>query len=694
MDEYIKKMFLEILTAEEQELISIFSVICREGLAVDVACNLLMNDRPRDFNSLIDKLSAQNWIFCDCQTIYIEQEVSEAVLKFNSVESHVAISLLTSLSKYIVLQPLDDMISRQQYFVAARLLLSYLMNHWDVLYANNNQLTSLFSDAVIAFATNVELSFYGNKRQLTHALEDRIDFQLLTFVKELPEQPNLVGYANLLLGRLYTGIFRYYEARTCFDKADAILNNNAELLLAKAMMYENLGIQAKTFQFAYRAYLVNKEKLNYDANINVALYISYLCGLNESNKNCKYWRKIARSLLGDRTIPVGHIFNITLKEIEALIHIGDTILAHQIMDSVELEVYRLYGFNAPEMSRIYYIRSIVDYEVGMVRKSNEHYRQYVETNHYNFGASRGDTAILYSNMISENVIRGNNDTADIITIKMQDLHAEDSSIAPGVRWSQALANYASCFMGKYFEISKIYVNDVAKKIYDKELCPDEDTLSEIAPIFKDGGIPESVLMTEHYRTIQFCNINICLKEGKINEVKELIKKETEKEKNDISRLKWNIHMGRALIIEGKQEEALELWWNILDKTPKRYKFEIAKEVAEWASFYNMEFEAKNFYDVALYYDVLVYAKASDMAEALKDYAYVLNYCGFDESKEAWEQSVLLMQSINDNDGLALLYYFWGTTRQDSEAEKLLKKAIKYWKSENNVDETHLSFLVY
>ena len=645
--EYIKKMIYETLTVEEQNLLALLSVIC--------------------------------------QTIYIEKSVAEAVLKIHPIESNVAIRLLTSLTKYIVLQPLTDMITRQQYFLIARLFLTYLMDHWDE-HANNSQLTSLFSDAVIAFASNVELSFFGNKRQLVHCLEERIDFKLLAFLKEL-DVFHLKGVVCRLLGELYTEIFRYNEAEECFAKASTNLNEDADLFMAEARMYENLGIQAKAFQFAYRAYLLNKKNENSDANIKVSLYISYLCAVNESEANSKYWRNITRSLIGNRNVPSGHIFNITLKEIEALIHLDDAALAHQILDSAELGVYQLYGGDAPEMARISYIRSLVDGETGQLRKSNEHYRRYVHTNHLNYGYSVGDTVVLYSAIISDNVIRGNNQTANIFAIKMQDLYAEGSNIAPGVRLSQAFANCASNLADETYELSDAYL-EMANKIYVDELKPDVELLAEITPVFHNGIIPKSVLMTEEARIINIVSINICLGEGRFDDAKKLIEKLINEEKDTLELLKWNVHMGRVLILEGKQEEGVELWQKTLVKTPKRDRFELCKQMAEWASYYSMNFKAKEFYEEALLFDIMVYAKSSDIAEALQNYAKVLNYCGFNGSEENWEQAVLFMESVDDKDGLALLYLSWGVTRQDNEAERLIKKAISYWHPESGIfDET-------
>jgi len=682
---YIKKMFKEKLTVEEQKMVGLLSIICSEGLPMDVLFNVLKPDNPKAFNLSVDKLCKSNWIFIDYQTIYCDQQIATAVLELTTIDTDLVKKVLIGLQRKIVLHPLDDMLSKQGYYVLARLFLTYIMRVWDNMAFANRQITSLFSRAVIAYVTNVELSFCKNKRQSVYRLEDRIDYKLLQFLIGISRKSE--GIASLLLGELYAHIFRYDEAKAWFRRAETILGDDAELFMAKARMSENLGLPGKAFLWAWRAYLLNKKNMNDDANIEVCLYISYLCAVNESKDNSKYWRDIARSLMGNRSIPCNHIFNITLKEIEALIHLDDAALAHQILNSAELGVYKLYGCDAPEMARISYIRSLVDGETGQLRKSNEYYRRYVHTNHLNYGYSVGDTAVLYSAIISDNVIRGNNQTANIFAIKMQDLYAEGSNIAPGVRLSQAFANCASNLADETYELSDAYL-EMANKIYVDELKPDVELLAEITPVFHNGIIPKSVLMTEEARIINIVSINICLGEGRFDDAKKLIEKLINEEKNALERLKWNIHMGRILILEGKQEEGVELWQSILVKTPKRNRFELCKQMAEWANYYNLNFKAKEFYEEALLFDIMVYAKSSDIAEALQNYAKVLNYCGFNGSEENWEQAALFMESVDDKDGLALLYLSWGIAQQDSEAEHLIKKAISYWQPESGIfDET-------
>ncbi len=691
--DYIKRMYMESLTEKEQNLITLFSVICIEGVSVNVACNILKPDNPREFNSLVEKLCGWNWLFCDNQTVYSDPQIAAAVLEISELKSDSVFKILSTLREYIVLKPLDDMISRQEYFVVARLLLTYLMRKWEVTCPDNSQVLSLFSETVIAFATNAELSFFGNKRQPVYILEDRIDFKLLNYIKE-KEEFHPGGSVNRLLGGLFTSIFRYEEAKAAFQMAESIDDDDADLLLAQAIMYENLGIQGKAFQYAYRTYLMNKEYWNDDANIKVCLYIAYLCAVCESQENCKYWRNIARSLLGERKIPAIHIFSITLKEIEALLHLDDKALAFQILDSAELDVYKLYGGDAPEMARISYIRSLVDGEVGHLRKSNEYYRRYVNTNHLNYGYSVGDTAVLYSAIINDNIIRGNNNTANIFAIKMQDLYAEGSNIAPDVRLSQAFANCASNLADEIYELSDAYL-EMANKIYEDELKPDEELLAEIAPVFHNGIIPKSVLMTEEYRIINIVKINICLGEGRFDDVKQLIEELANEEKDSFERLKWNVHLGRTLIKEGKLDDGLNVWKDIINKVPNAYKFEITKEIAEWARSYDLIYDAMTFYEEAFQADTMVYGKTCDIAEALQCYADVLELCGLKgKSDEPWKQALMLMQSMGDKDGISLLYFSWGAAKQDYEAEVLLNKAIDNWEPEQYAFDETLSKMYY
>ena len=690
---YINKLFRDTLTAEEQGLVTLLSVISSEGLSLDVVFNVLKPDNPREFNILVEKLSAWNWLFCDHQMVYCDQQIASAVLDDTTIEVNSVEKILSALREYLVLQPLDDMLKKQEYFVVARLFLTYLMKQWKASYADNYQLIPLLSEVIIAFATNAELSFFGNKRQPVYSLVDRIDFQLLDFLQGLdgfgPE-----GKVFRLLGELYTRIFRYDEAKVCFQKAETCLGEDSNLLFAQALMYENLGIQGKAFQFAYRAYLINKQNRNCNQNIKVCLYISYLCGVCRSFDNCKYWRNIARSFMEDKAVPSGNIFSITLKEIEALLHLDDKALAFQILDSAELDVARLYGGDAPEMARISYLRCLVAGEAGHLRESIEYYRRYVSTNHLNYGFSVGDTALLYSAIINDNIIRGNNNTADIFAIKMQDLYAEGANIAPGVRLSQAFANCASNLADECYDLSEAYL-EVAQKIYEDELKPDDDTLSEITPIFHDGNIPKSVLMTEEYRIINVFKINICLGEGRFSDAKELIEKLKIGESDDLERLKWNVHLGRTLIKEGNPDDGLKVWKDIIYEVPNSHKFEIKNEIAEWAQRYDLIYDAMAFYEDALQADTMVYGKTCEIAEALQCYADVLELCGLkDKSDEPWKKALILMQSMGDKDGISLLYFSWGAAKQDYEAEILLKKAIELWEPEHYVYDETLSCMYY
>lgn len=689
--EYIQKMFFKTLTGEEQRILSILSVICSEGLSRKVACDVIGPESPVSFDALIDMLYSRYWLFCDHQTTYCDYQIRDAVLEVSRIDVDSVIKMLCSLKRYIVLQPLDDMLSQQQHFIAARLLLAYLMNVWSVEYCKICAYKD-FWEVVIALALHIEISYYKGRKPVS-CIEDRFDYKLLSFFRQISVPYYYQALAANLLGRLYTRIFRYDEAKTCFRDAEEYLYDDPRLLISQTLMYENLGLYANAFNCIYRAFLLNKEEKDDDANIEVCLYLAYLCAACDSPASGKHWRNIARSLIGRRRIPEGHIYNITMKEIEALLHIDDNALVSQILDVAELEVCKLYGCSAPEMGKIAYIRSMSDGEAGKNRKSNQEYKGYVEANHYNYGVSVADTACLYSGIISDNVIRGNNTTASIFAIKMQNLHAE-AGTAPGVRLGQAFANCASCMSDENYALADAYL-DMARHIYEEELRPNKTILSEIALVFQGGVIPKSVSMTDNEKIINQAYINICLGENRTEEAREMVEFLKDKEEDGLEFVKWDIYMGRILIKEGHQAEGLDMWRSAIRNAPKTGRFEVAKEVAEWARNYDLIYDAMAFYENALEADTMVYAKTCDIAEALQCYADVLELCGLKgKSDEPWQQALTLMQSLGDNDGIALLYFSWGAAKQDHEAEGLLNKAIERWEPEGFVYDETLSKMYY
>ncbi len=690
--EYIKEMYMESLTEEKRDLIRVLSVIATEGLPIDVACNIIMPEQPRQFGDLTDSLCSWKWVWCDHRTLIIKPEVAKNILHIAPIDADLSIKSLSALQKHIALKPLDDMMAKREYFVAARLLLSYLLEHKQLFREGNHQLISLFSEAVISFSDNVELSFYGNKRQPIWNLEDRIDFKLCSFVKEL-DTSRQNGQVYIRLGRLYSCIFRYHEARNCFALAGTACKDDALLSLAKARMYENYGSHDKAFYHAYCAYLTNKEKQNDEANIEVCLYIAFLCGVKMAFKDCKQWRDKARALTGGTSIPQHHLINILLKEIEALLHVHEKTMAYQILDSAELEVCHLYGDRAPELTRISYIRSFICGEMGQYRNLNEEYRRYVDTNHYNYAYSKADTAVLYCGIINENLCRGNSNSATYFAAKMQGLRADDSSVAPIVRLSEALSNSMTFFANGSNQISKGFIQ-MAQQIYDEELNPRESMLKELLPIFHNGIIPKGVFMVEEQRVIHILTLNVCFSEHQTDKAMELIERLIMESKGlDCS--KWQIQWGRLFIKDGAVDEGLDWWKSIFQNAPMAHKFELANEITAWASECGLASEVVEFYEEALQPDIMAYGKTSEIAEMLRNYAHTLVQSGSEKRPdEPWKQAIMMMNSLGDTDGIALAYYAWGTSKKGEEAEELFRKAIQYWKPERYVFDETLSKMYY
>ena len=673
----------ETLTCDEQVMVSFISVICAEGLATNVLCNIIMPNRPHDFYRYLDSLIEKGWIFCDESTIFCNNSIESDLLKSNIMEEKKIVRTLKRLKEYLIINPLDDMLSKQEYFVAARLLLTYIMNKWESL-SSSSHLKTIFSDVVVTFCTNAELSYYANNRKRVNTLEERTDFQLLYLIKNF----SYSGIVHVLLASLYNSIFRYSMAAVSFHKAEEYLgSHDSSLLYGKAIMYENLSLYHHAFQFAYSSFVQSND----NDKIKVALYISYLCAINESPSDSKKWRKVARTLIGNKSIAYYSDTNIMLMLIEALLHQKDASLGQQILDDVELIVIKLYGTYAPLLSNISIIRSIINETAGNLRGSDKNYHQYCKINHFCYGFSVADTAILYSSIINNNVIRGNIKTAQLYTFKLQKLYTETANFSPGVRLSQSLANAVSYLADNNLILSEYYL-EIAYKICENEIIPDEITLSEIQPVFSEG-IPESIKFSAVTRVLKQLSISISIGKGQFDEAKKIIETEKANESSLLEKLKWNIELGRTLIIEGNIDEGIQVWRETINNSPNTCKFTISKEIAEWALNLNMNFEAKVFYEEALAFDIMVYEKnIYEIANALQCYANVLSYCGFFEgSEDTFKQAELFFKSMDEQaDGLALLYLSWATTKQDSEAEILIKKAITYWKPENATFDESLS----
>ena len=682
------QMFQESLTQEEKRLVAFLAFTATEGISINTVYQVLKPSSPNEFRLSVESLGRRNSFSLVHQTIKISPQMADLILKTAPIDQPTIEKVLWEIYPYIALGPLDDMLGKREYFVLARLFLEYLLSSRNKVAIKDTPFISLFADVVIAFASNVELSLFGNKRQAVCQLEDRLDFRLLTHLVEIVENNEQVGAAYRLLGELYANIFRYDEAKDCFQKAEEHLGEDALLMMAQAKMYENLGLTPQAFQLAYRAYQLNKTTGQNEANIDVCLYLSSLCAFCKANTDSKFWRNKACALIGSRAVPPCHILSIRMKEIEAQVHLENTVLAHQTADAVELEIQNLYGTDAPEMAHLSVIRYFIDIEAGRGRRSLVHYQNYVRINHANYGFSVGDLAVLYGGIIQENISRGNRETVNIYTIKMQSLYAEGAHIAPGVRFCQAVSNCLAYASEGVYELCEAYL-DFAVEIYDKELMPDDALLEEIAPIFHSGRIPDAVLMREEYQLIHFLRINNCMAEGRIAEAKELIERLTLTEMDVLQRQKWAVQLGRVLIAEGKQEAGLRVWNKTLHKVDKVSKFEIAKEMAEWARVFHLNYDALHFYEEALQTETMAYGKTCDIVEALQCYADLLELCGLEEkSDESWKQALMLAQSAGDKDGIALLYYTWAATKEGHEAETLLEKAILHWTPDPSLfDET-------
>ena len=691
----MKTKFQELFqqfSPEEKETLSALSIICTESINVDVACEVLMPENPLCFYQLVNGLSESAWVYRDDDTLFCHPIITETLKKNFPISVEKYIRVLSMLLKRLTLQPLDDMYEAREYFKAARLFLIHMMDSFiRGSLPEDERLEMLYSECVLAFAHNSELSFYETRLRI-NVLSHRADFRLLQSVLALSTQP-CQGEVNVLLGNLFNQIFMYEDAKRCFSKAEEILGQNAELMMAEAMMYYNLGIMWRACQLAYSAYLQNKEKGHNDDNIEVCLFLSDICAYSQSEKSSELWGRRAQEIVGGRTIPQHHKFLIRVKGIEALLNIDKRTSAIKLLDIAELEALRLYGTQCPELSFVSQVRYLIDVHSDFQRESVKDYRDYVETNHYNYGFSAGDTMVLYSGYVSLYNTLESYYTSNYYTQKMQYLENEASFLAPGVRVGRALTNFYTCIVAGECAEAENFL-DEARRIYREELMLDGDVAPQIAPIFHDGVIPEEIVGYNLERGIHQCESLLLRLEpeggGDRRHLQEMIATEA----NPLERQLWQVQMGGVLVREGNQEGAVKLWREILDGAAKKDKFRVGKSISDCAQENGMTYEARDFLETALFFDNMVYASTRDMAEALKSYAQILKYLGLKGSEEPWEEAERLMWSIGDRDELSNLYLTWGLLHNDDEAVRLFQKAISLWKPECGPFDERLSNMYF
>ena len=685
---YLQKMFEETLSEDEKEVMAVASVICREGLDVEVLYNLYMPNSPHLLYDIVDSLCVRDLLFREHKRICCNKEISDAVLEVASVNERCLENLLMSLEEYLSVGPLDDYLARQQYFVAARLLLGYIMETWEDMIETTTAFDMALKKNLVNFASNAELSFYRSNRQPVCRLEERIDYKLLRFSYYVPSVANY----NALLGSLYSNIFMYDEAWQCLSESELFFESDPVLSLAFSEMYWNLSQTARSFQYAYKAYMQNLTDNNPDNNIYVCLYLSRLCGLYDIEDSCKSWLQKGKELIGKRRIPAIHPIRIMLLEIEALLTKDNLPAANDVLDKAQLMAVRLYGANSPALIMVSYIRYAVYTEIGMSRKAIEAYRDYVDLNHFNYGYSPADLSVLYSAIIDSNNERGCFCTSDIYEARMLELHSEPIPFAPGVRFSKAFSEATNCLVSKDYDLCAFYIEN-ARNIFLQEIKPDDRLIDSIRPVFEGGVVPDAVLGKYYERAVSSGEFEIELGRGEYSAARERVLNEISNEANSEERLMLSVRLGRIAIKEGNTEEGVRHWRNVISQADASCKFEIAKDIAEWAAVYELHHEAKEFYETALQAEYMIYAKTKDLAVALRNYAEALELYGQqDKSDESWQQAVDLFKATNDFDGLALAYWYWGTTKQDCQAEVLLKRAIKYWERESGIFDETLSHI--
>lgn len=668
-----------------KQVMTVASVVCVEGLDLEVLCNICEPNCPQALYEVAEALCRGNWLLREHRRIHCNPAIADAVLERNAICESRMKSLLINLKDYLEINPLDDYLSRRQYFVAARLLLGYAMEKWEEFPEKDLQFVSAFQTNVILFASNAELSFHRSPRQAVGRLEQRFDFKLLlsTF--------NITGNQRLfdMMGALYSRIFRYDEATVCFETAEpSSLSHQYQLMYLSEMCW-NLGLLAKSFAYAYNAFRKNEMEEEADQNIMVCLYISRLCALNDSMDSSRMWLEKGKALIGKRRVPEIHPIRIMYLEIEALLANDNYSKANEYLEKSELMAIKLYGENSPALSMISYIRYEMYVRLGMSRKSIEAYRDYVDCTHFNYGFSPADLSVLYSSIVDSCNERGSYSTAAIYEERMQDLHSDsdNASFAPGVRFFKALTEASNSLTRYDYELCAAHIED-ARGIFFGEIKPDEETLEAIRPVFEGSAIPDVVMGTTYRRALADWDFETRLKRGDYAEARTLIEEELADEQNVKKRLLLSVQQGRIDIKEGDTQTGIALWWDVVRRADASWRFEIAKYIAGCADELELQSEAILFYETALQAESMIYAKTKDLAVALRSYAEILQTYGRQQkSDELFQQAIELLKATHDRDGVALAFWYWGSMKQDHEAEFLMSRAIKYWDREGVFDET-------
>lgn len=682
--EYIQKVVSEF-PEDVKQVMTVASVVCVEGLDLEVLCNICEPNCPQALYEVAEALCRGNWLLREHRRIHCNPAIADAVLERNAICESRMKSLLINLKDYLEINPLDDYLSRRQYFVAARLLLGYAIEKWEEFPEKDLQFVSAFQTNVILFASNAELSFHRSPRQAVGRLEQRFDFKLLlsTF--------NITGNQRLfdMMGALYSRIFRYDEATVCFETAEpSPLSHQYQLMYLSEMCW-NLGLLAKSFAYAYNAFRKNEMEEEADQNIMVCLYISRLCALNDSMDSSRMWLEKGKALIGKRRVPEIHPIRIMYLEIEALLANDNYSKANEYLEKSELMAIRLYGENSPALSMISYIRYEMYVRLGMSRKSIEAYRDYVDCTHFNYGFSPADLSVLYSSIVDSCNERGSYSTAAIYEERMQDLHSDsdNASFAPGVRFFKALTEASNSLTHYDYELCAAHIED-ARGIFLGEIKPDEETLEAIRPVFEGSDIPDVVMGTTYRRALADWDFETRLKRGDYAEARTLIEEELADEQNAKERLLLSVQQGRIDIKEGDTQTGIALWWDVVRQADASWRFEIAKYIAGCADELELQSEAIQFYETALQAESMIYAKTKDLAVALRSYAEILQTYGRQQkSDELFQQAIELLKATHDRDGVALAFWYWGSMKQDHEAEFLMSRAIKYWDREGVFDET-------
>lgn len=288
---------------------------------------------------------------------------------------------------------------------------------------------------------------------------------------------------NTDIARLYISGFHYRQANNLLKESikveqELVGQETPYSLLAEALYWENYGVAlAQALPKAFAAY---QRARNLDFQSVIAAFIAYQLGLIGHTALCRQW--LAKVNMNSAQAKMWKQISFALLE-------DDPDKALEILDGVELRLMR-FNPEAPFLSRVYYVRSVIYGRCGLVKSSSEYYKKYTNLVQTQFASSDGAKFCLLAGRCQRLIDIGALTTAKSIVVSLEELDLANQDYALSVRLD-------ACFVlawfyqaaGDFMEAEHYCTNGLE---LSKQLCPNEETVEVLSKLFGGAGsIPEN-----------------------------------------------------------------------------------------------------------------------------------------------------------------------------------------------------------